>query len=98
MLSNTLSCSPAEVDHGAHEQRVAGVVAVHPPRGVAQDPGLSVVILESRIVPVGDHLAVGAEHVLRRKVFHLEGHQLLVAESPLSDEEVDVRIRRRRRR
>jgi hypothetical protein len=40
------------MDHGAHEEGVASVVAVHAVLGVVKDPGLPVVMLEAGIRPV----------------------------------------------
>jgi len=83
------------VHHGAHEERVAGVVAIHAALRIVQDPRFPVVFLEPGIRPILEHLHVRLVHVLRREVVNVEGSQLSVTEGPLADEEFDVRIRSR---
>ena len=81
-----------KVDHGAHEDGVAGLVAVHPVGGIVKDPGLAMVKLESGVLTILLHPEIGFIHALRRHVLDAEGRQLRVAQRPLADQEVYVRI------
>ena len=62
-----------KVDHSAHEDGVAGLVAVHPVRGIVQNPGLAMVKLESGVLAILLHPEVGLVHALRRHVIDAEG-------------------------